>query len=428
MLGEMESMERVQNPWFSWTWSISLCFLIAGCGSTYTSDPNLKVIWQLVDTYDPNDIRYVYGYLDTQGEVAVYPQYAFAMPFGEGLGGVNVGGTARGKRMPTNGKWGFIDPYGRFDISPKYYSPNEAGGPYDQRSFALAQHEAYQFSEGLAAVYTQDGSWLYIDKLDSVVINRPDILSARRFHEGLANVCIRNRQTGQLLWGYINRLGETVIPPKYLYPADFKEGYAMVVTRYRGQFRRSLIDQQGKIHLPQWQLTTPLFEGMAAAKAYWLGERPQGAAARQLVLVDKEGKPTSEAIYDDAGTYGEGLFPVLFGSSQGHPIANPQTPEPTEEVGGKWGFVDRWGNMIINPKYEDAKGFIEGFAPIKSAGYWTYLTRDYSPLTQFEFRWVGPFADGVALVRLGPIHNDFDGLYAYLNTAGDILWIEPMFP
>ncbi|MEL7063437.1 MAG: WG repeat-containing protein, partial [Bacteroidota bacterium] len=88
------------------------------------------------------------------------------------------------------------------------------------------------------------------------------------------------------------------------------------------------------------------------------------------------------------------------------------------------GFIDYKGEFKINPTYQEAKGFINGFAPVKRGGLWGYLRPDRSMISGFEFRWAGFFKNGLAPVRLGPIHNDYDGLYAYINTRGEIIWIE----
>lgn len=43
------------------------------------------------------------------------------------------------------------------------------------------------------------------------------------------------------------------------------------------------------------------------------------------------------------------------------------------ESDGKWGFVDTKGNVVIEPQYEDARSFSNGFAAVKSNGKWGFI-------------------------------------------------------
>jgi len=79
-----------------------------------------------------------------------------------------------------SGEWGYIDRAGKFAINPQFRS-------------------ASRFSDGLAAVQTeQSGPWGYIDKTGAVVIN-PQFDATNPFSEGLAAARIGDK------WGYISR-------------------------------------------------------------------------------------------------------------------------------------------------------------------------------------------------------------------------------
>ena len=43
------------------------------------------------------------------------------------------------------------------------------------------------------------------------------------------------------------------------------------------------------------------------------------------------------------------------------------------ESNGKWGFVDAKGNVVIEPQYEAARSFSNGFAAVKSNGKWGFI-------------------------------------------------------
>ncbi|MFN0202762.1 MAG: WG repeat-containing protein, partial [Bacteroidia bacterium] len=142
----------------------------------------------------------MYGYINEKGVGVIKPNFVYAIDFAEGLGAVNIGGSAIGRDMPRNGKWGFINEKQQIIINPKYYSPAIYAPIYNPELLSYVLHEAYQFSEGLAAVRTEY-EWIYINQKDSVVIGNLKIQAARKFSEGLAAIMINGR------WGYIDKLG-----------------------------------------------------------------------------------------------------------------------------------------------------------------------------------------------------------------------------
>ena len=52
--------------------------------------------------------------------------------------------------------------------------------------------------------------------------------------------------------------------------------------------------------------------------------------------------------YDEAGEFTDNLAPA--------------------RVGSKWGYIDRSGNFVIPPQFEDAHQVIDGLAEVKSGG------------------------------------------------------------
>lgn len=69
---------------------------------------------------------------------------------------------------------------------------------------------------------------------------------------------------------------------------------------------------------------------------------------------------------------------------------------------GKWGYVDRQGQMIISPAYENADSFQQGYAPVKMHGLWGYAGEDGKILIDFTFdEALGFNEDGSAPVKQG---------------------------
>lgn len=100
------------------------------------------------------------------------------------------------------------------------------------------------FSEGLAQLnkvgwHDKPNNYGYIDKKGTEVI--PCIYdSSKKFTEGLAAVSINER------WGYVNTLGQIVIPLKFGSAEPFKWGFACVQRNNKW----GVIDKQGDLQIP----------------------------------------------------------------------------------------------------------------------------------------------------------------------------------
>ncbi|HYE53365.1 MAG TPA: SEL1-like repeat protein, partial [Chitinophagaceae bacterium] len=91
---------------------------------------------------------------------------------------------------------------------------------------------ALAFSEGLAAVLTENGLWGYINKKGEVVV-KPAYISAGRFSDGVAVV-----STGKSAFdtnkesGVIDKTGKVIIPFEKRAIGDFKDGKAVAESNY----------------------------------------------------------------------------------------------------------------------------------------------------------------------------------------------------
>jgi hypothetical protein len=85
--------------------------------------------------------------------------------------------------------------------------------------------------------------------------------SVRPFHDGLAAIWVQGKGTG-----YIDREGNTVVPPQYAYGQDFSEGYAAVCPEAAlGLW--TYIDTQGRpIAAPEFSEAQPFRGGLAMVK------------------------------------------------------------------------------------------------------------------------------------------------------------------
>lgn len=69
------------------------------------------------------------------------------------------------------------------------------------------------------------------------------------------------------------------------------------------------------------------------------------------------------------------------------------------KLDGKFGFVDRQGQLIIANRYDDIQLFSEGLAPYKLNGKWGFLNSSEELVIQPIFDEVLPFRNGISAVR-----------------------------
>jgi hypothetical protein len=138
-------------------------------------------------------IRGKAGFINTQGNLVIRPQFLDSGRFSEGLAPVQF----------VNGKWGYIDKTGNLVIRPTF-------------DWALI------FREHLALVQIGQ-KWGFIDTAGKIVIT-PQFDHANSFSEGLAHVQIYK---GKYYSGYIDRTGKWVIQPLFNGGDDFHEGRAI---------------------------------------------------------------------------------------------------------------------------------------------------------------------------------------------------------
>jgi hypothetical protein len=131
-----------------------------------------------------------WGYIDTNGRLAIPANFVLAEPFSEELAAVATR-LVPGGRSGFATKWGYIFPSGVFAIPPVFDS-------------------AGRFSEGLAEA-SKDGTTGFIDRTGSFVIRFPDAMEGEEseFSDNLAVVRIGSK------CGAIDRAGNVVISPTY---------------------------------------------------------------------------------------------------------------------------------------------------------------------------------------------------------------------
>jgi len=274
----------------------------------------------------------------------------------------------------------------------------------------------------------------YIDVNGQVVIP-PRFAMAGEFSEGLAAAALPTvlDAKGRWLIGFIDRSGEFVIPPQFQYASAFKEGLARVGS-VDDNVRR-FINQKGEIalELPQYDNVGSFAHGLAYVRA-----------GNKYGAINQQGEEVIALQFDRVkGDFSEGLLLVeqhdvwFFIDTQGQQ-AFPETFENAErfsegrapvEFGGKWGYIDRTGALVIEPIYDDPRWFVGGVAcpgllkekkpKDKVETYWYgVIDPDGNMVLPFEYDSISWFRDGLARARKGET-------YGYIDLSGRLIFVIP---
>jgi hypothetical protein len=207
-----------------------------------------------------------WGYMSPTGKVVIKPQFDDERDFFHGLAGVLAGK-----------KWGFVNIHGELVIPAQF-------------------DDVRDFSDDLAPIRI-GRKWGYIDTGGRMVI-RARFQAAAEFHEGLAKVHIWNKVTcssGEYTsetapewafllrdddmsdlpsclpvgghFGFIDKTGTLVIPPRFFQVQNFSEGLAAVRVEESKTSKSGYIDHSGAFVIePVFNQAEPFSEGLAAVE------------------------------------------------------------------------------------------------------------------------------------------------------------------
>lgn len=196
-------------------------------------------------------------------------------------------------------------------------------------------------------------------------------------------------------WGYINKKGNYVINPQFKDAEWFNEGLALVKAE-DGKY--GFIDKKGNYEIPaQYSQATIFNEGLAFVVEE--GGYP--------TCIDKDGDIVFEfAMAEGVGCFQEGLAPFY--------VLNDKNE-------AKWGFVDKKGNVAINPQFSVAYSFSNGLAAVANdKEKYGFIDKDGLYVINPQFDYVGNFREnGMAAFKSGD-------KWGYIDKKGKYV-INPQF-
>ena len=257
-----------------------------------------------------------WGLKDLSGNVVMPATYDKIEEFKEGLAAVNKGGKMKQQQeflltidVFAGGKWGFIDMDGKEIVPCKYdkvegFSGGVAavniGGKFKKEYILGSSRE--RFTGGKWGLIGVNGNELASCKYDNV----------EKFSEGLACVKWKGK------FGYLDKNGKEVIPLKYNDAKSFSYGRALVQVKNKYGFINA---SEVEVIPCKYDIAESFTEGLAAVNI--------GASSQQITMPSGMGGDTYNVL-----------------------------------AGGKWGFIDVDGNIVIPFTYEHAKPFKNGKSEI----------------------------------------------------------------
>lgn len=225
-------------------------------------------------------------------------------------------------------KWGYIDLYTNQSVAAKFAKV----GPFST-------------TDGIAPVVDADGNAYFIDTngyKKKVVLNVENVQELGLIENDMF------RLYNGAFWGFYRSDGTHVFG-EYEEVSNIGNGVAAVMND--GEWK--LVDQTGA------DLTGKTYAAVAMDEKEIVSRNNRcfvfdGTAWH---LIDTSGAVQSKDAYEDVCLFNDGTYAAV-------------------QIGGKWGFIDKNGNVCIEAQYEDARSFSNGFAAVKTDGLWGFIDLD----------------------------------------------------
>ncbi|PSQ81794.1 MAG: hypothetical protein BRD40_03275 [Bacteroidetes bacterium QS_1_65_9] len=363
-----------------------LLVICAGCGRTNGEVDSKSPSYPLLPF---KNMQGNWGYVDQSGKVAIEDTFDYALEFEEG--------TAR----VVNDEYGFIRRSGEYLVEPRF-------------------SRAKAFSDGLALVrptatnVQQEVRAGYIDTTGEFVIE-PEFRFGEvgNFKSGLATIEVDGKS------GYMNKKGEIVIEPRFDQAQPFAGDFAIVKEEdsldrespyltekydYLSEEERreratiegekyGYIDRSGNFAIePNFESANPFSEGLAVLEVEVAVDEYEHLQRQKCAVIDSTGAFVIRPIIDDCKQqFSNGLLAFRDGGRWGFMDRTGEIKvEPSffwtrnfseglaavsRKESGKWGYIDTTGKMVIQPAYTNARGFSDSTAWVSTEGRWTELWR-----------------------------------------------------
>jgi hypothetical protein len=219
----------------------------------------------------------------------------------------------------------------------------------------------------------KDGKWGYVDLSNTVKI--PFIYdNAWEFKEGLAPVSENDK------WGFINILGKWVIAPKI----DFIRSFSQNIAIGRIQNTWFCLSINGKLlYKANYSYVCSFSGGLAAVNIGGTLISHHFVLGGKWGFINKEGVLVIRPEFSWVGSFYNHLAPFYDAQKE------------------EWGFINTGGQKVfITSSVSGLKELREGLAPFEVNGLWGFMQKTGQPLIAPLYKEVHYFNEGVAAVEI----------------------------
>ena len=246
----------------------------------------------------------------------------------------------------------------------------------------------------------------------------PTFIRAGDFSEGLAHVRVGDDfYLDRDNVGFIDTNGNIIIEPQFYWAHNFSEGLARVrIANHR------LINDRMDFSYVNYAFVDRSSNIIAATPRFSEAKDFSEGLAAVLVddrwgYIDKEGnmviEPQFGSLLNPVGNFSNGLAAVRFVEGDGLRTTS------------HWGFIDRSGNIVVELQYADAIGFSDGVGAVRShegRRNWYLIDTNGTRISgsiDLNLGWINSISEG----RVRFSNGWYDG---FMDTAGNII-VEPQF-
>ena len=283
-----------------------------------------------------------WGFKDASGKIVIEAKYDEVGEFSSGLAPVNLGAKREhymNFSMKEGGRWGYVDMRGKVVVP-------------------ITLEYAHKFSDGLGRVSDDQGT-RYLDPSSRVVIDLGHDGDAGDFHDGLAPEYEDRSLTGKD-WRtkFIDKKGCKAFAVDG-YAEEFSEGMAVLIVKQEKvdpkpgneQKLYGYVERSGKVVIPpRFAEALEFHEGLAAVR---LKKTTVYGKGDSWGYIGKSGKYVIEPQFNEARSFRKGVARVHVGGV----LQTPCDMVPYWE-GGEWRLIDQTGKILEQSKnwleYRDA--------------------------------------------------------------------------
>ncbi len=244
-------------------------------------------------------------------------------------------------KVTLNGKWGGLNSKGKLTVQPVYDRLTDF-------------YDGYALGERDKVFYV-----VYKNGRETLIENNEAITYIKHFSDGLAPI-----ETNGKRFGFVDTLGKIVIAPQFITVGYFSGGYAWARTKNK---KIGYINKNGDWIINPRLAVANNFDvesGLAMIQArsddsHWL-------------YIDTTGKVRSFSLADKNYRFSEGL---AIGRKD-----------------KKVGYLNTKGEWAIEPQFDIARHFINGYAAVKVKGLWGLINKAGDWILQPEYKFVGDVA------------------------------------